>query len=557
VRVGANPPARPEIEGVVTASPDSDAEQFLAVLAGAPAPDRARGAAGAASGRRAESGPLDPDRAPDRTPLESPTDAEGGATPEATEDSPGDAPPATGAVATLVSPLAPGVPVPPEPATDAATSIALRASDVLAPAGHETDTVGAVESPSLPLTSGRIGGASDPREVPDVAAGTAAVTTDGRAAPQPSLARAAADSPLASLGLDGRARHGVAASPNPDPAQVHTGRPGAPEANAAPGAATGVTATPAGDLPPAASAPSPLTGPDLLTPADATPPVVDPSQAQPAASAPGLVVAATSRPAPATNAATSAVGLPPGATAPDPDDIGPGAGVPGAGVADPTTPGARRVATPGTPGSGAALETEPPGRPDPPRPATPSNPPSPSDPPSPTTPPGPLSPSSAPGAVAVSAGAVERAGAGESAGGAGGTATPAPSPGAQIAGALGALRRTRGGAHVLTIELDPPELGRVRLELRSRGGELSVRIEPERGSTGLLLRSGLDDLSEHLADLGVAPGDVSVEDGWRSARDDHPDDAGPEGADPQQVGPVSPVDRSAALDADAVVDVLI
>ena len=73
------------------------------------------------------------------------------------------------------------------------------------------------------------------------------------------------------------------------------------------------------------------------------------------------------------------------------------------------------------------------------------------------------------------------------------------------------LREIRSpGRHEISVRLDPPELGAVRIDARLDGGRLHVVIRAEHAVTGDLLADRLPQLRESLAQQGFTPGDVSV-----------------------------------------------
>jgi len=108
---------------------------------------------------------------------------------------------------------------------------------------------------------------------------------------------------------------------------------------------------------------------------------------------------------------------------------------------------------------------------------------------------------SAPAAVTVARGAAEVAESGRS--------EPARDPIEQIATRL---RDVKGpGRHEISLRLDPPHLGAVRIDARLEGGQLHLQIRAEHAPTGELLADALPRLREALSQQGFAPTDVNVQ----------------------------------------------
>jgi len=94
------------------------------------------------------------------------------------------------------------------------------------------------------------------------------------------------------------------------------------------------------------------------------------------------------------------------------------------------------------------------------------------------------------------------------------------------------LREVKGpGRHEISLRLDPPDLGSVRIDARLEGARLHVQIRAEHAQTGERLSDALPRLRESLAQQGFVPGEVSVhlgldasgsDAGHRSARDGAP-----------------------------------
>jgi hypothetical protein len=90
------------------------------------------------------------------------------------------------------------------------------------------------------------------------------------------------------------------------------------------------------------------------------------------------------------------------------------------------------------------------------------------------------------------------------------------------------LREVRTpGRHEISVRLDPPDLGAVRIDARLEGARLTVQIRAEHVPTGELLTDALPRIREALSQQGFAPGDISVHlgldaSGRHSARDSAP-----------------------------------
>jgi flagellar hook-length control protein FliK len=90
------------------------------------------------------------------------------------------------------------------------------------------------------------------------------------------------------------------------------------------------------------------------------------------------------------------------------------------------------------------------------------------------------------------------------------------------------LRDVRGpGRHEISVRLDPPDLGAVRIDARLDGARLSLSIVAEHAPTGELLADALPRLRETLSQQGFVPTDVTVHLGFEAGgrqftRDDAP-----------------------------------
>lgn len=114
------------------------------------------------------------------------------------------------------------------------------------------------------------------------------------------------------------------------------------------------------------------------------------------------------------------------------------------------------------------------------------------------------------------------------------------------------LREVRGpGRHEISVRLDPPELGAVRIDARLEGARLSLQIVAEHAPTSELLADALPRLRETLAQQGFVPTAVTVHLGFEAAgrqftRDDAPTFTPPRDG---ELAPASPVVRLPAARA--------
>ena len=67
------------------------------------------------------------------------------------------------------------------------------------------------------------------------------------------------------------------------------------------------------------------------------------------------------------------------------------------------------------------------------------------------------------------------------------------------------------GRHELSVRLDPPDLGTVRIDARLEGATLHVQIRAEHAPTGEMLADAIPRLRESLVQQGFVPADVSVQ----------------------------------------------
>jgi hypothetical protein len=114
------------------------------------------------------------------------------------------------------------------------------------------------------------------------------------------------------------------------------------------------------------------------------------------------------------------------------------------------------------------------------------------------------------------------------------------------------LRDVRGpGRHEISVRLDPPELGAVRIDARLDGARLSLSIVAEHAPTGELLADALPRLRETLSQQGFVPANVTVHLGFEAAgrqftRDDAPTFTAPRDG---ELAPSSPAIRLPAARA--------
>jgi hypothetical protein len=89
-----------------------------------------------------------------------------------------------------------------------------------------------------------------------------------------------------------------------------------------------------------------------------------------------------------------------------------------------------------------------------------------------------------------------------------GSAAGAPPVVQQLAAGIGRLRRE--GRQEVSLRLDPPHLGAVRIEARLDGSQLMLQIHASVPATRDLLEQGLPRLREALAQQGIVPGQVTI-----------------------------------------------
>jgi flagellar hook-length control protein FliK len=93
------------------------------------------------------------------------------------------------------------------------------------------------------------------------------------------------------------------------------------------------------------------------------------------------------------------------------------------------------------------------------------------------------------------------------------------------------------GRHEISLRLDPPDLGTVRIDARLEGTRLQVQIHAERATTGEALADALPRLREALSQQGFVPSEISVHlgldaSGRQFARDSAPTFTPPRDGEP-------------------------
>ena len=102
-----------------------------------------------------------------------------------------------------------------------------------------------------------------------------------------------------------------------------------------------------------------------------------------------------------------------------------------------------------------------------------------------------------------------------------GGAAPAAAPlQAQILAGLDPILRRGDGLHQIELQLAPAHLGKVRITLELRGGEVSVMMHAADGAARDLLKSNVDDLRSQLTQMGLSAGSVDVDSGGHADGDD-------------------------------------
>lgn len=69
----------------------------------------------------------------------------------------------------------------------------------------------------------------------------------------------------------------------------------------------------------------------------------------------------------------------------------------------------------------------------------------------------------------------------------------------------------QGGHETLSLDLNPPELGRIKLVIESRGGEINAHLTAQQQDVGDLFRQNADTIRRGLEAAGIKVGDLSVE----------------------------------------------
>jgi flagellar hook-length control protein FliK len=137
-------------------------------------------------------------------------------------------------------------------------------------------------------------------------------------------------------------------------------------------------------------------------------------------------------------------------------------------------------------------------------------------------------------------------------------AEPLRDPVDQIATRLREVRTP--GRHEISVRLDPPELGAVRIDARLEGARLHLQIRAEHAPTGDLLADALPRLRDSLVQQGFVPADVSVHlgldgSGRHSARDGAPTFAPPRDGEPSPQPRTVPAAATRAVVASDGLDV--
>lgn len=109
---------------------------------------------------------------------------------------------------------------------------------------------------------------------------------------------------------------------------------------------------------------------------------------------------------------------------------------------------------------------------------------------------------------------------------------PQPAPAEQLVNVLRPLRYGPDGAYRLSLEMRPPELGRIELRVELRDGVLHATMRAEHESTQQALRDAMTNLRARLETEGIRAGRLSVDDtttnaqgGQRHAANGRPDES--------------------------------
>ena len=73
------------------------------------------------------------------------------------------------------------------------------------------------------------------------------------------------------------------------------------------------------------------------------------------------------------------------------------------------------------------------------------------------------------------------------------------------------MRSQADGAHKLTLQLTPPELGRVEVDVHIQAGEVRVHLRAADAAAGSLLHESLGELRRGLEAQGLRVADVAVD----------------------------------------------
>lgn len=112
----------------------------------------------------------------------------------------------------------------------------------------------------------------------------------------------------------------------------------------------------------------------------------------------------------------------------------------------------------------------------------------------------------------------------------------------------------------LSLQITPPDLGTVRIEVHSHGGVLTARLEADSPAARQLLAEHLPQLRESLQQQGAnvdridvyqseraAPGDGTADSGWQSSQQNRQDDAGPLLYDEEEAAEPVPAESRGSL----------
>lgn len=86
-------------------------------------------------------------------------------------------------------------------------------------------------------------------------------------------------------------------------------------------------------------------------------------------------------------------------------------------------------------------------------------------------------------------------------------------PHSQVRQGVGPLLRGADGSYQIQLHLDPAGLGRVRVQVEMRGGEVSIQMLAADGSARDMLRDNLGQLRQQLSEMGLKSGSLAVDAG--------------------------------------------